>query len=119
MAYSRAEATLKRLGNSLELARARHNLGIVYTRLENWAEAEACFERAIEQWRKQGDVWSLANTLGELAGLHLARGDWSEAQACLEEAWGLVSERGEAHYALLQRELAGRRAELRRLAGAR
>ena len=48
---------------------------IFQAREKNWAEAEACFARALEQWRTTGDTWNLANTLGELAGLHLAQGD--------------------------------------------
>jgi tetratricopeptide (TPR) repeat protein len=108
---------LKRMGDSRELARVRHNLGIVYARLNDWTEAEACFERALEQWRNREDTWNLANTLGELAGLHLACGRWTEAQACLDEAWDLVNARHEAHYESLRRELAERQQELCRLAG--
>jgi tetratricopeptide (TPR) repeat protein len=89
----------------------------VYARLNNWVEAEACFERALEQWRNREDTWNLANTLGELSGLHIARGRWTEARACLDEAWKLVSARSEARYGRLRRELAGRRQELDRLAG--
>jgi len=56
--YSQAESSLRRTGDSVELARVRHNLGMVYARLKDWTEAETCFERALEQWRSRGDTWS-------------------------------------------------------------
>jgi tetratricopeptide (TPR) repeat protein len=90
---------------------------MAYTGLKNWAEAEACFARALEQWRTNSDTWNIANTLGELAGLHLARGDWSQARDCLDEAWGLAQDGIGGQYDSLRRELVAHRQELRRLMG--
>ena len=92
MAYSQAKALLPgAAGNSMDLARARHEMKMLSKTLKNWTEAEACFERALERWRSLENPWNLANTLGELAGLHLACGSWSKAHACLDEAWKLVA----------------------------
>jgi hypothetical protein len=90
---------------------------MVYTRLENWAEAEVCFTRALEQWRSCGDRWNIANTLGEMTRLHLARGNWGHARDCLDEAWGLAGDMAEGQYDSLRYELAERRRELRRFTG--
>ncbi len=111
--YLQAETTLRRAGNSLDLAILRNNLGIVYTRLEVWDEAEACFTRALEQSRLRGDVWMEANTLGEIGMLfYLAHGDWVVAQRYFDEALRLVRMHQGEHFALLRRELSGRRKNL-------
>lgn len=110
--YTWVEAFLRRAGDSLDLAHVRHNLGMVYTRMGRWDEAQACFERALEQWRIRDAIWDQANTLGEMADLNMARRNLAWARACLDEARRLVERRPEAQYDSIRRELADWRSKL-------
>lgn len=110
--YSQAETVLQDVGNTLDLARVRHNLGMTYTLLKEWTEAEHCFRRALEHWDLEEDPLNQANTLGELAVLYTAWGRCADAHAALDEAWALVGERHDARAQALQQELEERRRKL-------
>ncbi|MBN1262241.1 MAG: tetratricopeptide repeat protein [Anaerolineae bacterium] len=99
------ERELQTLGDQLNLARVRHNLGMVYTALERWESGQQCFEQAIAYWRTVEDRWNWANSLGDKAALHLAAGQWDKARATVQAAWTLIEDQESARYRALQQSI--------------
>ncbi len=107
-----AETIFARIGHTADLARVRHNLGMLYTRLSQYAEAERCFQRALEQWRSREDVANYANTLGELADMYFVWGRWEIARQTLDTEDDLLKNHPEVISQTLYRELETRRLKL-------
>jgi len=107
-----ADLPHKSVESHLNLARVRHNLGMIYTYAEKWEEAERCFLWAAEHWQSRQDIWNLANTMGELAGMYIAWEKREQAQHYLDAVAQRIEHRTDSSYQGLQRELAERREKL-------
>lgn len=85
-AWQEALQLLSQIQEPTELAGIYNNLGMVYTRLEEWETAESMLLKSITAYRRFGDIFNWANSLDNLADLHEARGQTAEFTHTLQEA---------------------------------
>lgn len=107
-----AEVMFTQLEDYPNLARVRHNLGIICAHTAKWEEAERCFLWAVEYWQSQNDDWNLANTIGGLIGTYIVWGKWQKAQHYLDAVAQYIEHRSAPSYQGLQHELAEHREKL-------
>jgi tetratricopeptide (TPR) repeat protein len=91
--YRRAAELRERLGRPESGILVR--LGIAHFRMGDLAEAADAFERAIEQYRADGDVRAEAAALNNLAGVRFDQGDVDGAIDAFRSALALVEGSGE------------------------
>ncbi|MEZ4834110.1 MAG: tetratricopeptide repeat protein [Caldilineaceae bacterium] len=58
-----AATTLRRFDDGRHLAMAYNNLGLTYTALGLWHEAEQAYLASVDLWQQTGDTLSLAETV--------------------------------------------------------
>jgi tetratricopeptide (TPR) repeat protein len=85
---------------------------MLYTQLSQYAEAERCFQNALEQRQRREDIMNYANTLGELAEMYFAWGRWEITRQTLDTEADLLKNHPEAGTQALYRELETRRRKL-------
>jgi len=56
--YEQASAVFRELNQPLNLAMAYNNCGLAYSTLQQWRQAEECYQLSIALWAKLGDVQS-------------------------------------------------------------
>jgi len=71
-------------GNRRQIAEAANDLGVVYTVLRRWKDAEQWLDQAQQLFGEIGDLAGEAQTLGNRGSMHRARGEWREAAASLK-----------------------------------
>ena len=111
--YLQAERTLQQSQSRLEQAQVYHNLGMVYVEKRDWIQAQVCLERAVNTWRKLGQVRGLVNSLDSLGELFIKTGEESRARRVLSEALEVL-DRSSQTLAMeaLRRMVTGRLGEL-------
>jgi len=71
-------------GERSEIAEVANDLGVVYTVLRRWKEAEKWLDQAQRIFGEIGDLSGEAQTLGNRGSMYQARGAWREAAASLK-----------------------------------
>ena len=99
-AAARAREIYRATGNQWRLARLEVNEGNVYFRLDRFAEALACYQRAYPVLVEQQDV-EAAGTLGNMASALISLGDHRRALDSYVEARALSERRGMTHLVAL------------------
>ncbi|BDI31204.1 hypothetical protein CCAX7_32550 [Capsulimonas corticalis] len=84
-----------------EEAATHHTLGNLAIRLENYAEAQAQFGRALDLRRAAGDTLGVAGTLGALGQVALAQGEYDTAEMHLRESQHIFDSLGQRWTAAL------------------
>jgi tetratricopeptide (TPR) repeat protein len=67
-----------------EIAEIANDIGVVYTVLERWQEAEKWLEEAQQRFVANGDLDGEAQTLGNLGSMYRVRRDFRQAAAHLQ-----------------------------------
>jgi tetratricopeptide (TPR) repeat protein len=67
-----------------QTAEVANDLGVVYTVLRRWEEAEKWLDQAQRLFGETGDLSGEAQTLGNRGSMYRARGEWKEAAASLK-----------------------------------
>ncbi len=80
LAYDRYRAD----GEQAQIAEVANDLGVVYTVMRRWGEAEKWLDQAEQIFGQIGDLASEAQTLGNRGSMYRARGHWKEAAASLK-----------------------------------
>jgi len=75
----------------------QNNLGTLHYRQGRLDEAQACYLRALEQWRKTGSVSQMATTHNNIGNAHLARGDFERAAHSFEQAITMFRRAAQPH----------------------
>jgi Flp pilus assembly protein TadD len=90
-------------GEPQQIAETANDLGVVYTMLRRWGEAEQWLDQAQELFDRIGDLAGEAQTLGNRGSMFRARGQWKEAAASLKlsaDRFRVVSENAQRAAAL-------------------
>jgi tetratricopeptide (TPR) repeat protein len=69
-----------------EAAEVANDIGVVYTVLQRWPDAEKWLGEAQQRFVQSGDLDGEAQTLGNLGSMYRARRDWRQAAAYLQLA---------------------------------
>lgn len=101
------------VGREVYVPSVLNNLGMLYTDLRRWEEAEQCYAEAVEACGKLGDQSVRISIEVNRCELSIARGDFANAQSRCDAAFELVQRTGDArslgelhkHYGVLHREL--------------
>ena len=59
--------------------------GMIYAAMGNYQDAGTSYEKALESWRRNGNLMSQANLLNNLGFLHYQLGEYEKAAEALEE----------------------------------
>jgi tetratricopeptide (TPR) repeat protein len=70
-------------GDRGQIAEVANDIGVVYTVLRRWGEAEKWLDQAQRLFSEIGDLAGEGQTLGNRGSMYRARGDWREAAANL------------------------------------
>jgi tetratricopeptide (TPR) repeat protein len=73
-------------GQRGQIAETANDLGVVYTVLRRWGEADKWLDQAQRLFGEIGDLSGEAQTLGNRGSMYRARGEWKEAAASLKLA---------------------------------
>jgi tetratricopeptide (TPR) repeat protein len=71
-------------GERGQIAEVANDLGVVYTVLRRWEEADKWLDQAYRLFGEIGDLAGKAQTLGNRGSMYRARGEWQEAAASLK-----------------------------------
>jgi tetratricopeptide (TPR) repeat protein len=71
-------------GDPAQVAETANDLGVVYTVLRRWRDAEQWLDQAQQIFGEAGDLAGEAQTLGNRGSMYRARGKWQEAAASLK-----------------------------------
>jgi tetratricopeptide (TPR) repeat protein len=66
------------------IAEIANDIGVVYTVLERWQDAETWLNEAQQRFVRVADLDGEAQTLGNVGSMYRARGDWRQAAAYLQ-----------------------------------
>jgi len=110
--YLQVLSRFRTLGDAHGVARVLINIGLVYTDLESWAEAEEAFDQALAASETGADPETLATLHLNRAELYVRMQRFDDARACCDRAFEIFarleskSGLGEAHrtYGMLYRE---------------
>jgi tetratricopeptide (TPR) repeat protein len=80
LAYDRYRAD----GERSQIAEVANDLGVVYTVLRRWQEAEKWLDQAQRLFGTLGDLAGEAQTLGNRGSMYGAQGEWQQAAASLK-----------------------------------
>jgi len=88
-------ANYRELGRLRDVCHALNNMGLVYTDMERWTEAERAYTEAVVVARESDDVSTRIILEVNRAKMWLARGDAPRATAAVDEATMLSQEAGD------------------------
>ena len=71
-------------GDRKQIAETANDLGVVYTVLRRWKEAETWLDQAQRLFGEIEDLAGEAQTLGNRGSMYRSRGDWRQAAASLK-----------------------------------
>jgi tetratricopeptide (TPR) repeat protein len=109
VAYQRAAALHRRLGDRGREAGALDGTGTVYRRLDRHDEAADFHRMAVSVFRDTGERWHLAIALDNLANALRASASEAEADQCWNEALELLADFTDSRSDRLQHTIRERR----------
>lgn len=94
--YEASLADYRSMGLARDICVALNNLGMVYTDMERWHDAEAAYGEAVELVRDLGDVALRVQIEVNSVEMWVARGDIARARAAAGAAMALADRLGES-----------------------
>ena len=101
--YREAQGVLQRLltlatvqNSALAMARVRRDLGLVFSRLEHWPDAEQALLQALDSYRQLGELGAWGATLLDLAAVQLGQNRPESAEMLLREALAIAQQHQDA-----------------------
>ena len=91
----RAVSGYRRNGDFSGICRSLRNLGVVYTELGEFDDAELAYEEAVEIARENNFTLLIADISNNLGAIKNIKGDWQTALECYSRARSLYDQTGE------------------------
>ncbi|HKG93331.1 MAG TPA: diguanylate cyclase [Gemmatimonadaceae bacterium] len=95
--YEASLAGYRSLGLARDVAGALNNLGMLYTDMQRWEEAERAYGEAVQIADVLGDLTALVLYQVNLAEMWVARGEFDRARQCCDRAMQLSAQTGDTH----------------------